>query len=215
MIATRIPDPIRTTAPLLGPRFAGIMISLIALLAHEMLIRRRHIALIGPLCSYINRLHRRFTALMAHIEAGRLPRRDTRRNRARATRAPTAPRLPRRFNWLREAAGHNVSAHGSQLAHLFSDPDAAALLAAIPQAARLLRPICALVGAPPHTLPPAPAPITPRAPRVRQPHAPKPAAPRPSRPKRALISSSKTNRPRPLEPPPCPTHTRRSPISTP
>ncbi len=213
MIATRIPDPIRTTAPLLGPRFAGIMISLIALLAHEMLIRRRHIALIGPLCSYINRLHRRFTALMGRIEAGSLPRRDTRRPRARV--APPRPRihLPRGHNWLRGAAGHNASAHGSHLAGLLSEPETAALIAAIPQAARLLRTICRLLGLPPTALPPPPDPITP--PEPRRPRAPKPPKPRPSHPPRALIPSRASNRPRPLEPSPCPTHTRRSPISTP
>ena len=62
----------------------------------------------------------------------------------------------------------------SQLNHLIESPDFKDFLAAAPQAARLLRPLCHILGIAPHLA----LPIRPRPPRIRPPHpAPQPPAP--------------------------------------
>ena len=50
--------------------------------------------------------------------------------------------LPKRYGWLVKAGGHQAAGFGSQLQHLLAAPEMAELLAAAPQAVRLLRPLC-------------------------------------------------------------------------
>jgi hypothetical protein len=51
------------------------------------------------------------------------------------------PRLPRSFGWLVRLAPE-AACYRSQLCHLLSDPEMAALLSAAPQTQRVLRPLC-------------------------------------------------------------------------
>ena len=146
--------------------------------------------LAGPLilliCGYLGRLRARCLRLAARVEAGHAtPRRPT-RPRARPARPRPPQRLPRARGWLvrlvPEAAGG-----GSQLRHLLADPEMQALLAAAPQAGRLLRPLCHILGVtpPPAIAKPPPRPaatvasLPPPAPPVHPPrrHVPAPAAP--------------------------------------
>lgn len=69
----------------------------------------------------------------------------------RSTPMPTPTRVasgvagsgvPRRFGWLVRAGGYQAAGYGSQLQHLFAEPEMAALLAACPAAVRLVRPLC-------------------------------------------------------------------------
>ena len=89
---------------------------------------------------------------------------------------PARRRFPRRPGWLR-AVSLDTAAAGSQLQHLLTDPEMAALLAATPALARLLRPLCRMLAVVAPGIPAAPA--RPRAPRPPRP--PRPPKWRPGR----------------------------------
>ena len=66
---------------------------------------------------------------------------------AEPCRRATSPVIwPRGSMWLVRLAGHEAAGMGSQLRHLLRHPDMVALLLAAPQAARLLRPMCRMLG---------------------------------------------------------------------
>ena len=54
--------------------------------------------------------------------------------------------LPRRFGWLVHLVGYQAAGHGSQLAHLLGDPEMVALVRDVPQARRILAPLCRMLG---------------------------------------------------------------------
>jgi hypothetical protein len=147
----------------------------------------------GPLIILIwtklRRAAARFAALAARVHAGTLAS-ATRRACAKQTlplplagegrgegllkdvRAPSprAPRLPNTFGWLIRLVPAAACSR-SQLQHLLSDPEIAALLTAAPQIGRVLRPLCrALAIGPSPDLPPSLLSPSPRPPtRERQP----------------------------------------------
>jgi len=59
-------------------------------------------------------------------------------------RDPTA-KLPRRFGWLVRAASWHAAAYTGQLRLVLGQPEMVALLAASPQAVRILRPLCQML----------------------------------------------------------------------
>ena len=94
---------------------------------------------------YLHRLAARFAALAARVRAGEASVAPTRvRTTAEAPRLRPAP-LPQGFAWLIRLAPE-AAALGGQVRHLLADPELAALLAVAPQAARLLRPLCRMLG---------------------------------------------------------------------
>ena len=105
--------------------------------------------------SYLRRLGARFVRLAARIEAGR----DRPRRHAAAHRPAPPPRrphpLPRGRGWLLRLVPQ-AAAGASQLQHLLTEPEMAALIAASPHTGRLLRPLCRMLGVrpPPALLPP-------------------------------------------------------------
>ncbi len=124
---------------------------------------RRDHARLGPLAvllwNYFGRTLRRLAALQARLAAGTLETRDPRRSaapRPAADRpAPDVPaprrwplRLPRAAVLVQFQTGHLVA----PLQALIADPEMLALLAAAPQAGRLLRPLWRLLT--PDPLPP-------------------------------------------------------------
>jgi hypothetical protein len=127
--------------------------------------------LAGPLILLIwtrlRRLGARFAALAARQRTDKPP--PARRPRPAAPR-PRAPRLPRGFAWLVRLVPE-AAVRGSQLRHLLTEPEMAALIAAAPQAGRLLRPLCRMLG-----VDPPPALRLPRRPGA-APAAPAPASP--------------------------------------
>jgi hypothetical protein len=150
--------------------------------------------LAGPLIVLIwtrlGRLAGRFAALAARVAAGTAsPRRSASPRRASQRPRPPYRRLPRRFAWLPRLVPE-AAAYGAQLQHLLSDPEMAALVAAAPQAGRLLRPLCRMLGvrpppglhkppAAPPTGPPRSAPLPATSPRPRRPvPGPAPMVPR-------------------------------------
>ncbi len=146
----------------------------------------------------LNRLSRsaeRLQALYDRWRAGTLPKPRNRPSRAATPcdavladaapvpRAAPALRLPRARFWVIARIGYQAAGHASQLTHLFDEPDFTEFLAAAPQAGRILRPLCHMLGiAPPHG--------------ARLPPRPRSARPNPARP--SPIPSTSPNRP--LEP---------------
>lgn len=193
---------LRAAAPGIAQRLAVILLALAALVASGFLKDPRRVGLITPLWTRITRAARRFARAMAHLAAGTAPR-PSRPGRGSAGGKPPAP-LPSGRAWLVVALRHNAANFASQLNHLLSEPQAAALVAASPQAARILRPLCHILG-----ITPACVPLLPRR-RAR----PKPPAPTPSRPAQAPSRPEpaaptewlKTWTPgsRTMGPPPCP-----------
>jgi len=136
---------------------------------------------------YLTRPAQRLARLIAKLQAGTLaPPRP--RPVPTAPPTPRAPklRLPNRHAWLIRLIQRTAQLN-AQLEIFMSRPEMAELLAAAPQAGRILRPLCRMLGIRP--LPPVlrlpPMPRRPRPPK------PKPATPRiTARERRALLSYS-------------------------
>ncbi len=165
---------------------ASLLATLQAHIAHHAAKDRVNGPMLLLVWSYLPRALLRFQRLYARWQAGTLPKpRPAQlcpaqlcpgrpaRPRAPAT-APRRPRLTRRHGFVSRVIGYQACNLASGLRHLLARPDCAEFLAAAPQAARILRPLCRLLGA---TLPPALAlPPRPRRPR---PPKPVPAPPQP------------------------------------
>ena len=109
----------------------------------------------------LRRMATRFAILAARASAGTLPRRRIRGPRPQnpARLPPQRQRLPQGVFWLIRLLPEAAQFAG-QVQHLLSDPEMAALLAAAPQAGRILRPLCRMLA-----LPPGPAALRPAVPR--------------------------------------------------
>ncbi len=85
----------------------------------------------------------RIERMLVRFRAGRLWTLPQRGAAARRTGCgASGARVPRRFGWLVQAGGYQAAGFGSQLQALLNEPDMAGLLAASPQARRVLRPLC-------------------------------------------------------------------------
>ena len=94
-------------------------------------------------------LHRRISTTIGKIErmlvrfrAGTLWRVGQRQAAPRQARSMPKLRLPRRFAWLVQMAGHQAACFGVQLQTVLNTPEMVEFLAASPQAMRILRPMC-------------------------------------------------------------------------
>ncbi len=129
--------------------------------------------LVAPLQMYILRLGSRFARLMARLEAGTLAPPKPRARRARPetrpeTRKNPRLRLPGGKAWIiRDLGWRGVNAAGG-LPLLLARPEVAEIVAQYPQAQRMLRPLCHMLGITAACIPPLPR--RPRKPR------PQPAA---------------------------------------
>lgn len=140
----------------LATRLHAILVPLCAAIARLLLRDPRHVALILPLCRYLTRTGQRFARLMARLAAGTVrPRPGVRPHCPTCVRPthghPARVRLPTGQAWLLHALRLHPGRHEVALAtqcveRLLATPDAAAILAAAPQAVRLLRPLCRLLG---------------------------------------------------------------------
>ena len=87
--------------------------------------------------------------MVARLQAGTLPAVGALRRPPGATRAATPRKLdplPRQFGWLRRVLPWIASFAAGRLHDLVQDPEMAALVAAAPQAGRVLRPLCRMFG---------------------------------------------------------------------
>ncbi len=111
--------------------------------------------------AYLSSVMRRVESLVARHRAGRLRVRPSRPRtvQPQEEREKVAPkrRLPARFGWVVEWLGHHAAGCAAQLRHMLThDPDLVALLDAGPQAGRVLRPLCRMLGMEPGAdLPPS------------------------------------------------------------
>ena len=122
----------------------------------------------------IGRAAARLHNLIALWQSNTLP--TSRPARApRKTPAPKKPYFPAGRAWLAARTDHHVRAHASQLQHLLARPDMADFLTAVPQAARILRPLCHMLGIePPAQIRPSPRSIRIRPKRIRPRPVPEP-----------------------------------------
>ena len=93
----------------------------------------------------IGRAVRRFQNLFDRWQANTLPTPRPARA-ARATEPRQKPYFPAGRAWLAGTTDHHVRGYASQLQHLLAHPDMAEFLAAAPQAGRILRPLCHMLG---------------------------------------------------------------------
>ncbi len=188
-------------APSLSQRLTLVVQALRAAIAAHAARDRAAVAVAWLVWPYLNRLAARFTALMLRVQAGKgaVVARATSGPRAAAQgprlQAPRLrpPGLPQGFAWLARLAPGILPLRG-QVCHLLGDPELAALLAATPQAGRILRPLCRMLGIeagpgfPPALFqrpdpPPKPSPaLALPAPQARAAAPPAPEPPTPSRP---------------------------------
>jgi len=113
--------------------------------------------LVTLLWTRLARLTARFDALVARLTAGHSPAgRPAAPARPRirfARKAPAAGlRLPRSQAWLIRLLPGEAASYGCQLQALLADLQMAALLAAAPEAGRILRPLCRLLAIAPEGL---------------------------------------------------------------
>lgn len=184
-VVTRPPLPpsVQAYAPDLSRRFRMSFDGLLTALGRH--ARKPLLLAIGALLwRRINRIARRFERLLAALAAGRLPR--TRAGRPHSGGSPRpenlrlARALPTANGWLVGATGYEVAGRAEQLERLLREPLAAELLALVPEAERILRPLRRMLGMAPfhpndpnrRRRRPAPAPVAAAAP----PPAPPPPA---------------------------------------
>ena len=106
--------------------------------------------LAGPLVVLIvgrlRRLLARVARCAALVEAGEAARVRPRRASDGAVRRRAAGfRLPRGYAWLVRLVGFEAAGSGSQLQHLLTDPEMAALLEAAPRVRGMLRPLARML----------------------------------------------------------------------
>ena len=169
-----------TTTTSLGERLAITIAGLYAIVAPTMIFEPARVAFWVLVLNRLNRMVGRLDRLVAHFRAGTLP--TKRPSRARHPRPqPTSRRdqpplrLPRGHAWLVRLI-QRTAQFGGPIEALINSPEGAALLAAAPQAGRIFRPLCRMLGIDPPTsirLPPRPRPKRPRPPKPpRAPDAP-------------------------------------------
>lgn len=95
----------------------------------------------------VRRVDRQIRGMLARFQAGRVrrvvgPRRGVRGR----PRAVAARRLPRRFGWLLELVPGEAACFAGQVRTLIAEPEMAALLAEVPQARRVMGPLCRMLG---------------------------------------------------------------------
>jgi len=161
-----IPAPVQAFAPDFARRFSAIMAALAALVARRFLREPRLALFIVPLWNRLNRTTRRFERLMAHLAAGTLPkpRAPGRSGGRRSAPHPNTIALPTSRAWLIRDLGSEAAGYASQLQALLAERAAAAILALVPAAKRLLHPVERLLGIGAFALRPRPVRLTPPAP---------------------------------------------------
>jgi hypothetical protein len=154
MFNPRFPPVPTTTEP--GRVFAGIVAVIVTLIARILPADPGRAALTVPLRRYLTRTASRFDRLLARLAAGIQPRARAPRPDRKQDRPNPRLRLPAGKAWLRAALDWPVGSLGSQIQFLLDRPEHAPLIAASPQAHRLLRPLCRMLGLAPACIPPLP-----------------------------------------------------------
>ena len=166
----------------LAAHFTYVITSLRAVIAAVAAKNHARNPLLMALWSRVGRMSQRFERLYARWQAGTLPNpRPSRAGQPRAGKPREKSPFPTKRAWLLATTRETAAAHG-QLAHFLTQPGLADFLAAVPQAARILRPLCQMLGNACPMLGTRDA-NEPRPPRARSIRAPKLRTPKPRPPK--------------------------------
>ena len=92
----------------------------------------------------IGRAATRFQALFTRWQTNTLL--TPRTSPAQSRQSTPKPYFPAGHAWLAGSTDHHVRGRASQLEHLIASPDMAEFLTAVPQAGRILRPLCHMLG---------------------------------------------------------------------
>jgi hypothetical protein len=120
-------------------------------------------AMIVMVCQRVRRVEQRVERLLARFRGGWRPVVGVRRGRGAGGRdagmasvrvSLAAARLPRGFGWLLPLVPCQAANYASQLRLVLAEPEMVALLAAVPQAGRVLRPLCRMLAIAPEVLRP-------------------------------------------------------------
>ena len=159
-IRQTLPNPPPTTA---AGRFAYAMSLLQSLVMQLGNLRGPQADFVVQVCMRLQRLRLRFGSLMEKFQSGTLPKPQALRPHAPRPAKPRnqAHRLPTRFAWLPQWIQITTYPRGD-IESLLENAEVKALIAATPQAGRILRPICHMLGiAPPAILErPKPGPVS-------------------------------------------------------
>eukprot|EP01037_Dinobryon_pediforme_P005499 gene5499-5554_t len=116
-------------------------------------VGRMDVALLVYVVGRIRRAENLLIALMERVQDGRQRGGWQRRSpegvavdRVAAREPRVFVRMPRRFGWLVGLVGHEAAGRGSQLAFLLNEPEMRALMIEVPQARRILAPVCRMLG---------------------------------------------------------------------
>ena len=101
--------------------------------------------LLVAVCGRIGRIGTRLERLIALWRAGKLPKPRTSRAGEKRDRVRAPDILPRAPAWLVTAV-REAATMGTYLEQLLSQEECVAFLAAVPQAGRILRPLCRMLG---------------------------------------------------------------------
>ncbi len=133
------------TAPELARRFAVIMAGLAALVARRFLKMPHLVGLTTLLWSRLNRAVRRFHRALTSPARVHAPRK--RPSQARPSQArPNQVQLPLGRGWIVRELGWEAAGYMAQLDALLGEVANRTALADAPAAARVLRPICRMLG---------------------------------------------------------------------
>ena len=133
--------------------FSTILASLRAAVAARASRTRALEALLVGVWQRMSRMAQRFERLVGRWRAGRLPparaRAASESRQGVADRAPVAARvrMPSGPGWLL-AHMQEAAQFGAQMQHFLSDAEVLAFLAEVPQAGRIVRPLCRMLGLP-------------------------------------------------------------------
>ena len=181
---TETPPPPPSAASELARRFGLIMAGLAALVAARFLRMPAYAAMIVPLWHQLQRAARRFERAVTRPLAK--PRVSVRKAAAadavpaERTPRPVQARLPGGHGWLVRVLGWEAAGYMSQLDALLAEPAMQMLLAERANAARILRPVCRILGLGPKRVR-KPRPRVMRTPRAKPAVAPFYARPRKTR----------------------------------
>jgi len=151
-----------TASPSLADRFTWLFDGLCKVIGVDAQRQRVEAALAWAIWHRVRLLGDRLIALAERVRAGRMrarikksphpcpPPQERERGRTAAlegVRLPTAS-LPREFGWVRRMLPE-TGQYAGLLSYLLRDPETVALLEKAPQAGRVLRPLCHLLGVQP------------------------------------------------------------------
>jgi hypothetical protein len=152
-VETALASPTQASAPDLARR-VGIVIATLRTVIGRGFAGKPHLIPLGaPLWNRLSRILKRFQDLMDRLAAGRLPQPRRGPHTGGAPHPENLQRgnpLPTNCGWLLIALGWEAAGCGAQLEHVLAEPAAAEILALIPAAGRILRPLRRMLGLGPY-----------------------------------------------------------------